>query len=51
MVYTDMHEPESNCDKIITQTAAAINYENFQLLYLSALRNKSEHCIENTIKM
>ncbi|KIM77439.1 hypothetical protein PILCRDRAFT_620934 [Piloderma croceum F 1598] len=47
----DVHELESNYDKLITQTAAAINFENFKLLYVSALRNKSEHCIENIIKM
>ena len=47
---SDMYKPDANCHELIKQTAAVINDDTLQLLFVSTQRNNLELCVEYSIK-
>ena len=45
-----MYKPDANCHELIKQTAAVINDDTLQLLFVSTQRNNLELCVEYSIK-
>jgi len=47
---SDMYKPDANCHELIKQTAAVINDDTLQLLFVSTQQNNLELCVEYSIK-
>jgi hypothetical protein len=45
----DMNKPETNCRELTARTAAVLDNENLQLLFVSTQRNNLELCIEYAV--
>jgi hypothetical protein len=47
---SDMYKPDANCQELTKQTAAVINDDTLQHLFVSTQRNNLELCVEYSIK-
>jgi hypothetical protein len=44
-----MNKPETTCHELTKQTAAVLNDENLQLLFVSTQQNNLELCVEYAV--
>ncbi len=48
--HSDMHKSDANCSELLVQTAAALDNEILQQLFVSTQENNLELCIEYAIR-